>query len=463
MPSKVVQTKKRLRRPKSYLPFAIYLMLITMIASGGTYVWRTMLSVESSLPVKILAQQRSESGLIQSLSRLIVALNDVRTESNSEHLVKLSLSLDIAQSTFDNFNRSMGNELSYSLAISVQNVRKTLNALTLEEKSPLGLSQSQVSVYHIRLTDTVENLSNIYLRTNDAALLTLNYQIEQVEQLRISLMLAFILILIGIVAIRRFIQQQKQSIRILKETQLELSAAKEKAEKANQLKNQFVSNISHELRTPLTALQGALSLIEGGAFDQDLPQIKSLATLGNRNVKRLTTVVNDLLDIKQLESGQLSYDIKPHSYIELVYEAIDAISEFANKNNVSIIIEKKIDKEIKIEIDSTRIIQVITNLLSNAIKYTGVEHSVFVNVEIVHSEIKTSVTDQGPGIAREHHSKLFDEFYQVNTVIDKKNASSGLGLGICKKIITDLQGEIGLISELGEGATFYILLPMENH
>jgi PAS domain S-box-containing protein len=220
------------------------------------------------------------------------------------------------------------------------------------------------------------------------------------------------------------------------------------------LKNEFVSIVSHELRTPLTSIRGSLGLLDGGVVGDLEPRTSSLVKIALSNTERLIRLVNDILDLDKIETGKLelkSEDIEP---VELANEAIAEISGFAEESGVTLV--REFERACQLRGDRDRLLQVLINLLSNAIKFSKSGDTVRVELEeIVPGTVRFSVTDEGPGIAKDQLSKLFRKFSQLDESATRSQGGSGLGLAISKAIVDAHGGVIGVESQPGVGSCFH--------
>jgi signal transduction histidine kinase/CheY-like chemotaxis protein/ligand-binding sensor domain-containing protein len=253
--------------------------------------------------------------------------------------------------------------------------------------------------------------------------------------------------------------------------QAEAVEARKTAEEANEAKSAFLSTVSHELRTPLTSVIGFAKIIRKRLTEKLFPLIeenngKVMKTMDqvsqNLNVvvsegERLTTLINDVLDLAKIEAGKMEWHSETVNMAEVIDQAIAATGAvFENKK---LFLKKSIDKNIPdIQGDKDKLIQVLINLLSNAAKFTY-EGSVRCTVKNVNSEIVVSIEDTGMGISKEDQTKVFDKFKQVGDTLTDKPKGTGLGLPICKEIIEHHDGRIWVESELGKGSTFSFSLP----
>ena len=235
-----------------------------------------------------------------------------------------------------------------------------------------------------------------------------------------------------------------------------------KQKELDQLKSNFVANVSHELRTPLVAMEKAISLIlgkEAGAISSTQEEFLAIA---QRNLKRLTVLINDLLDLSKFEAKKMAIRPSPASIEKIISESIEGLNTWAKTKSIAIVREIP-DGLSEVNVDSDRIIQVLTNLIGNAIKFTP--HNGNITVEAALQEesrvIEVSVSDSGIGLDKENLSRVFDKFYQAGAdKISTDISGTGIGLSIAKEIVELHGGRIRAESEKGRGARFSFTLPL---
>lgn len=258
------------------------------------------------------------------------------------------------------------------------------------------------------------------------------------------------------VLVRGYIQRdaQGQPLRI-SGTCMDLTEHK----RVEQMKNEFVSTVSHELRTPLTSISGALGLVNGGALGEAPPAMRQMLEIAYRNSQRLGHLINDLLDMEKIAAGKMSFDMREQPLRFLLEEALASNQAFAIQLGVNCVLRETAD--VQVWVDALRLQQVLGNFLSNAIKYTpeGGEVSLHCSVPDA-TRVRISVTDQGPGIAAEFRSRVFEKFAQADASDSRQKGGTGLGLAIAKEFIERMGGTVGFDTEEGQGTTFWCELPV---
>jgi signal transduction histidine kinase len=225
------------------------------------------------------------------------------------------------------------------------------------------------------------------------------------------------------------------------------------------LKDEFVSTVSHELRTPLTSISGSLGLLVG-QWAGKLPESAArLLVIAHKNSQRLVRLINDILDIEKMESGEVTFDMKRVEVCYLVEQTIEANRGFAEGFDVRI----RLDPECKaadVRADPDRLSQVVTNLLSNAIKFSPPVEEVVIGVETRGDTIRISVRDHGHGIPAEFKPRIFEKFAQADATDARQKGGTGLGLSIVKRIVDRLGGTVGFADAPGGGTIFHVDLPV---
>ncbi|MBY0357454.1 MAG: CHASE3 domain-containing protein [Candidatus Obscuribacterales bacterium] len=231
-----------------------------------------------------------------------------------------------------------------------------------------------------------------------------------------------------------------------------------KRKEAEKRVSEFYSIVSHELRTPLTSIRGAFGLLEGGKAGELSPKAQHLVSVGRTESERLVRLINDILDIRKIEAGQLELKIREIEATNLLTEAVTNLNPLALEAGVKLSLN--IEKEEKILGDKDRLLQVLTNLISNAIKYSEPESCVNVLVRRNLAYLRFSVSDKGPGIRPSDLNKLFRMFQQVDSSDTRQKGGTGLGLATSKSIVELHGGKIGVDTELNKGSTFWFEIPL---
>jgi signal transduction histidine kinase len=233
--------------------------------------------------------------------------------------------------------------------------------------------------------------------------------------------------------------------------------ARESAEVANRLKDEFLATVSHELRTPLNAVLGWTSLLRSTNMDAERRE-KALETI-ERNAKLQQKIVEDILDVSRIIAGQLRLEREPMPFRPVVEAAIESIRPMAAAKSLQTTVELDDDPAIIIG-DSARLHQVVWNLLSNAVKFTPDAGQIRVTLAVTESSVELVVADTGIGIAPEFQPHVFERFRQGDARVSRTHGGLGLGLAIVRHLTEMHGGTVAAVSAgEGKGATFILRLP----
>ena len=248
------------------------------------------------------------------------------------------------------------------------------------------------------------------------------------------------------------------SIRRMKEKADEDIAAMRKLE---QVRSEFLGNVSHELRTPIFTVQGFLETLLDGAVDD--PDVRDeFLQKAHDNLLRLHALLNDLIEISRIESGEMKLSFRYFDLLDLCRGTLHNVSDRGAMNAVRLDLQVNgSDAEGKVQVyaDRKRVEQALVNLLDNAIKYNRPNGVVTLTVTVEGRSVAVSITDDGPGIAPEHLGRIFERFYRVDRGRSREVGGSGLGLSIVKHIVEAHGSTIDVSSEVGSGTTFSFRLP----
>jgi len=225
------------------------------------------------------------------------------------------------------------------------------------------------------------------------------------------------------------------------------------------MKNEFVSTVSHELRTPLTSIRGSLGLLAGGAVGDIPPAAKGLLDIANKNCDRLVRLLNDILDVEKIESGNMRFEPVVQPLLPIAEQAVAATYAFGSQYQVSFDLRSD-SGDLMVAVDADRLLQVIVNLLSNASKFAPPGDIVEVRLTRRTRTARLSVIDHGVGIAPAFRERMFQKFAQADASDKRQKGGTGLGLNISKAIVERHQGTIDFISEPGVRTEFYVDLPL---
>lgn len=224
--------------------------------------------------------------------------------------------------------------------------------------------------------------------------------------------------------------------------------------KVSKMQQELLANISHDLRTPLTMISG---------YSEVMRDIPGEITPENMQViidetARLTSLVNDTLDLSRLTSGEQHLELSRFSLTDTVEETIKRYTTLIAHQGYQILFEK--DANITVYADQTKILQVIYNLINNAISYTGEDKRVIVRQTAAGNTVRISVIDSGPGIPEDQLSSIWERYFKLKEYHRRGVTGTGLGLSIVKNILKMHGANFGVISQLGHGSTFWFELPI---
>lgn len=227
--------------------------------------------------------------------------------------------------------------------------------------------------------------------------------------------------------------------------------------KIERAKQDFLNMVSHDIRTPLSSMQTFLDVLAHGVYGNLNEAGAGKAKMVASAVGRLVGLVNDLLDVEKMESGNLTLKIRSVPVDQIVEGSVELVSGFAEQQNVSIKTGELSD--IRVDVDEDRIVQVLQNLMVNAVKFSPEKQVISVGVSVKDKVVRFSVRDRGPGIKQSDLGSLFERFTQLEGGDGKKRRGTGLGLAICREIVHKHGGEIGVDSKIGQGSIFWFEIP----
>jgi signal transduction histidine kinase len=230
-------------------------------------------------------------------------------------------------------------------------------------------------------------------------------------------------------------------------------------EVASQHKSQFLANMSHELRTPLNAILGYTELILDSIYGEVPERMGSVLERVQSNGKHLLGLINDVLDLSKIEAGQLKLSLDDYSIKDVVHSVFAVVEPLAAEKHLALKVELPPDLPVA-RGDERRLTQVVLNLVGNAIKFTD-SGEVVIKAAASNGAYTLSVRDTGPGISPADQDKIFEEFQQADGSSTKAKGGTGLGLSIARRIVGLHGGRIWVASELGQGSTFFMNVPIK--
>ncbi|HEY9627994.1 MAG TPA: ATP-binding protein [Coleofasciculaceae cyanobacterium] len=223
------------------------------------------------------------------------------------------------------------------------------------------------------------------------------------------------------------------------------------------MKDEFISVVSHELRTPLTSLHSALKILATGRLGTLSSEGQQMLTIADDSTERLVRLINSVLDLQRIESGQVIMDRQACNAANLMVQATEAMQAMAQQHEITLVTQPQ---NVLIWADADYILQALTNLLSNAIKFSAPGGTVWLTLGQQQSEAVMRVRDEGQGIPADQLERIFERFQQVDSSDSRKKGGTGLGLTICRKIIEQHNGRIWAESTPSYGSTFSFTLPI---
>jgi two-component system, OmpR family, phosphate regulon sensor histidine kinase PhoR len=227
--------------------------------------------------------------------------------------------------------------------------------------------------------------------------------------------------------------------------------------KLEAFRKEFIADISHELKTPIFAAQGFVHTLLDGAVNDKAVRGKFLKKAA-RSLDGLDALVQDLLTLSHIETGQIKMHFETIDMHELLQEVVEQLEDKAEERSIILTIQKTKEKAL-VQADWQRITQVMTNLISNAIKHSYEGGEVVISFDVSKKNIVTHVKDQGEGIDEEHLTRIFERFYRVDKSRSREKGGTGLGLAIVKHILENHNTKAEVQSTVGKGSDFSFKLP----
>ncbi|MGD1895019.1 MAG: ATP-binding protein [Cyclobacteriaceae bacterium] len=293
-------------------------------------------------------------------------------------------------------------------------------------------------------------------------------QLQRQRTFQIATAAALLVALVVVLIIIRYYRLKQRANRELTKLNEEVQGQKRQLEELNQVKSRFFTNISHELRTPLTIIGGMTRHIEKKPDQWLAPGLQMI----QRNSDQLLNLVNQILDLRKLESGTLKLDLIQGDIIFYLRYIVESFHSLAESQQIELHFRSQ-PQQLLMDYDPEKLLRVVSNLLSNAIKFTPEAGQVYLRVatepgknsrtdETAASELVLTVEDTGVGISEEKLPYIFDRFYQVDDSSTRASEGTGVGLALAKELVRLMGGEITVASQVGEGTSFRITLPIRQ-
>ena len=239
------------------------------------------------------------------------------------------------------------------------------------------------------------------------------------------------------------------------------------------VRSSFIANVSHELKTPLATIMGFLETIRGPAKDDKKSMSKFLGIMDKETI-RMKRLIDDLLVVSKIESDEHIHPTKKVNLIKTLNNVIESLKEYALKKNIQIRTNYQLSENLSVLGNEDELVQVFTNIIDNSIKYGKINSSIDIKAEEVKEQtdqsedkklfpqliLKISVKDESDGIHAKHLSRLTERFYRVDAARSKEIGGTGLGLTIVKHILNKHRGHLDIKSEINQGSTFTVELPI---
>ena len=239
------------------------------------------------------------------------------------------------------------------------------------------------------------------------------------------------------------------------------------------VRSSFIANVSHELKTPLATIMGFLETIRGPAKDDKKSMSKFLGIMDKETI-RMKRLIDDLLVVSKIESDEHIHPTKKVNLIKTLNNVIESLKEYALKKNIQIRTNYQLSENLSVLGNEDELVQVFTNIIDNSIKYGKINSSIVIKAEEVKEQtdqsedkklfpqliLKISVKDESDGIHAKHLSRLTERFYRVDAARSKEIGGTGLGLTIVKHILNKHRGHLDIKSEINQGSTFTVELPI---
>ena len=225
----------------------------------------------------------------------------------------------------------------------------------------------------------------------------------------------------------------------------------------NEVRRDFVANVSHELKTPVGALSLLSEAITAAGTDEE--QIKKFSTRMQLEVKRLTELITDLVELSEVQGDKLMRNFEPVNLVSVINESVDVAKLYAQEKKININSPQNLSPVMVLG-DQRQLVTALSNLITNAIRYSPVHTNVGIGLRIENDVAQISVTDQGVGISEADQVRIFERFYRVDPARSRETGGTGLGLAIVKYICANHGGECTVWSRKNQGSTFTINLPI---
>ncbi|MDV4151681.1 HAMP domain-containing sensor histidine kinase [Clostridium sp. AL.422] len=229
--------------------------------------------------------------------------------------------------------------------------------------------------------------------------------------------------------------------------------------KRNSNQENFLLNISHDLRGHLNVILSVMQMINHGNVSITDKKAIEYMDIVKKNSLKMLKLINNLIDTTKLENNYYVINKKNIDIISMIESTVNCIDKYAKQKKIQLIFDTN-EEECIMGIDPEVVDRILMNLLSNAIKFSYANSNVYIDIFVINSEIKISIRDEGPGIAKQHQDKIFNRFYQTKKV-DNHVIGSGIGLDLVSYLVKSMDGEVILNSSEGKGCEFIVIFPIK--
>lgn len=444
-----------------------------ILLAGGTEIDVAGLYRKSQINLRSM-QKRIEN-MEDSLEYLNLniqkSLNQIKQQQSEladkkKILEKSSNSIDSMQRIFHLHDQMLNSQKD---SINIKNKFLNNQILQIEhQRSELNIQEKLLESKQNKIDTLNSFIDSLNFRIESKNTTLLN-QDDIIQRQRLVLKLTFVIgVLFIFLVVTIFIAYRNNKIKSeilirqkveIEEKLNELKKLNNKLKITDQYKSVFLASMSHELRTPLNSIIGYTGiLLMGMTGDLNEEQKKQLTKVKN-NANHLLSLINDILDISKIEAGKVELNNENFKLIDVVNDVVESLTPAAKEKQIEI--STDINKYLIITTDKRRIKQVILNLVSNAVKYNNAGTVHIYTDYLSDNKFRLSVKDTGIGISETELARLFQPFQQIDSSLTRKNSGTGLGLYLCRKLMSLLGGYISVNSELGKGSVFYIEMPVK--
>ncbi len=439
----------------------VSLGLIILICLASFFMKRNYLS-ENDMYSEIINISGRQRMLSQRINYFLVKYFD---NTSDETLAKLEREVELMSESHRKLTSSYFKEMSLSRAAQkiYFNGERPLNELIL------GYLEKVMELAQARKTGkeySREEFQKILTLSEDELLVRLNKVVEVYEEeaqqvletIKVADLISTVSLILIVLLAFFFVLEPIVKKTIL--TMHELDEEKEKAFSAMNARTLFLANMSHEIRTPLNGIMGMMQLLEQTQLNKEQ---KRYIDLTFQSVGHLSLIINDILDISKIESGQFKINKNTFSLREFCQNLDSIFQTLAKQKEITFTFDYNTDCDEFIISDELRLRQVINNLVSNSLKFT--DEKGVISLTLFYDSKKRvlnfSIQDSGIGMDEDAQENVFKQFYQADQSNRKRYEGTGLGLAICKNFVEALDGEIGVESELGVGTKFFFYVQAE--